>query len=216
MLLYLSNLRELLFRVGGVSSNPSKLRKSFSWVPATALLAGTLAAGHAFGGIEGQLTFSVDGGKTYSEKPPVVAEPQEIYVKADWVIEGEDRSIKDNVVVTNLHSEEGDFASANLGKQNWSQPAAWYQRIEKSWFNAKSDHTAVYRLDLRARPEGVMGKNNVWNKETSKNADGPLPATEALAPGVHNFIFEATYRVEGESTPQSAKMPFQVTIGPAK
>lgn len=179
-------------------------------------MAAGLAIGNAMGGIEGQLTFSVDGGKTYSEKAPVVAEPQEVFVKADWVIEGEDRPIKDNVVVTNLHSEEGDFASANLGKQTWSQPAAWYQRIDKSWFNAKSDHTAVYRLDLRARPEGLTGKNNVWNKETGKYSDGPLPATEALAPGVHNFIFEAAYRVEGESTPESAKLPFQVTIGSAK
>jgi hypothetical protein len=187
----------------------------FGLLTAGFFAASFLCLGEVSAAIEGQLSYSVDGGQTYSEDLPVIAVPQEVYVRADWVVHDEDRPIKDNVVITSLHSEEGDFGSANLGKQNWGGVPAWYQRIEKSWFNVKSEHTAIYRLDLRARPDGVMGKNNVWDKQAGKYADAPLAAVEALSLGVHNFVFEAAYRVDGESTPESAKLLFQVTIGAA-
>lgn len=168
---------------------------------------------HAQGKIEGQLLFSVDGGANYTATPPVVAAPQIIQVKAEWKIVGEEREIKDGVIVTSLWSPESDFASANAGIKDWGGKG-WYQRSDISWISVKlPDPSAVYALDLKARPEGVSGKNNLWDKQKNAYTDGPLPAAGALAPGVHKFFFRLSYRILDTTESVVADIPFQVTIG---
>ena len=167
----------------------------------------------AEGKIEGKLLFSVDGGANYTETAPVVPAPQVIQVKAEWKVVGEEREIKDGIVMTSLWSPESDFASANVGIKDWGGKG-WYQRSDISWVSVKlPDPSVVYPLDLKARPDGVSGKNNLWDKQKSSYVDGPLPAASALAPGVHKFFFRLSYRILDTSESVVADIPFQVTIG---
>ena len=62
------------------------------------------------------LTFSTDGGKTWSEDFPVLADgKREFLVKAAWKVISE-KPLK--IVTTRLACRERDFASANMGRRN--------------------------------------------------------------------------------------------------
>ncbi len=160
--------------------------------------------------IEGQLTFSTDGGKTFTPNAPTISTPQAIHVRAEWRGVKDTRRIEGDVVTTALLSEEGDFASANQGKQTENGKVVWSQRIPNYYANARRDGERIYILDLRARA------NSSPDPKTSQGrAQSAVPARTA---GVHRFVFRVRYAVlneEGKNVSSVERnFPFDITIDP--
>lgn len=134
------------------------------------------------------LTFSTDGGKTWSEDFPVLAGgKREFLVKASWKVLSEKPS---KIVTTRLACQERDFASANFGRRNEygkEKQGAWYQSLSKYWANPASPTPFVYRVDLGERKAGVMGMQNEWSREKKKFVNAPLPPLKAFGPGTCRF-----------------------------
>lgn len=164
--------------------------------------------------IVGQLSFSTDGGKTFSAETPVIPEGGSVAVRVDWMIKDEAvGEVESNLIHTQLGSFRGDFGSANRGQQNWGGRIGWYQQPAKSWFNADRDQSVTYTLNLGARSEGMSGNYNVWNKEAEKYESGPLPAVKALPVGDYSFFFSLYYRKKDGGALVRAELPFSVKVG---
>ena len=118
------------------------------------------------------LTFSTDGGKTWSEDFPVLADgKREFLVKAAWKVISE-KPLK--IVTTRLACRERDFASANMGRRNnygKMNLNAWWQSLAKYWANPMSPTPFVYRVDLGERKAGIIGMQNEWSRE---QIDAPI------------------------------------------
>ena len=168
-------------------------------------------AARADGHIEGKLAFSTDGGTTYADAFPALAAPQLVTVRAEWRVVDEDRPIQNKVVTVQLSGEDGDYASARVGPQAWYGGKAWFQRPDKYWYPPDGDQSAVLPLDLRARPEGVMGTGNRWDPAQGKQVDAPLPALEAAKPGAYRFKVRIAYKVAG-GTAVFLELPFRVVV----
>lgn len=176
-----------------------------------ALLGSALAGGR----IEAGLSFSTDNGRTFSDETPVLAQAGEVLVRVDWIIKDETRPITDNVIFTSLWSEQGDFASANTGLRPLKDKKVWRQQaVPKHYFNASRDQSVVYRLNLGARAEGVMGHKN-FSTDNSHWEDAPLPEVGARGSGVHDFVFHLYYRTADGADPVAVTVPFQVKINGA-
>lgn len=164
------------------------------------ILAGVIIFGSALGStaqvvpsLNTTLEFSVDGGKTYETDFPILHEPCKLLVRLKWNVSGETREVRNGIVTTSLYNENTDFASANRGfhgKSHGWRPDAYYQRLRTYW--AKYHHGSfVYKLDLRARPEGAQGVGNIWDGK--KFVSGELPPCAALPPGTHKFTVSVGY-----------------------
>lgn len=139
------------------------------------------------------LSFSTDGGKTWSEDFPVLADgKREFFVKAAWkVVSGKPMKI----VTTRLACRERDFASANMGRRNnygKMNQNAWWQSLTKYWANPASPVPFIYRVDLGERKAGVIGVQNEWSREQKKFINAPLPPLAAFGPGTCRFTFVIT------------------------
>ena len=164
-----------------------------------------------FAGIEIQLEFSTDDGKTWGEDFPILKKENprcKIRAKFQVSTDDEKEKIRGNVVFCSLYSKKNDFASANRGKQN-SFGACWIQSPQKNYMGYKSKIPFVYDLDLGERKEGTMGVRN--KRENNKMINAPLPACTALPPGSYKFFLSIEYRtVSGKGVKNT--QPFDVVI----
>lgn len=158
------------------------------------------------------LSFSTDGGKTWYQDFPMLETPGVVKVRVNWsnVRPAGERE----VYTSHLHSDQTDFASANQGKQSHEGRVVWRQRLRTYWLGSTSSRYE-YDLDLRARPEGVMGVSNVYDANAKKYADGSLPACAALGKGTYKFTVSVSYWLK-KVTPNklvAGSADFFVTIG---
>jgi beta-galactosidase len=173
------------------------------------LLMLTTTLSHA--ALQTDLQFSTDDGKTYNRSFPVVESGSVLYAKVNYEVVDEPKKIKDGVVTSSLANFGSDFASANVGKQNRDGKSAWYQRCKKYW-GGKITGEFIYRIDLGARPEGVMGEKNKWDSSQGKFIDAPLPPLAELAPGEYVFNVLIGYYVEGIKEKKNDNITFYVSI----
>ncbi len=175
----------------------------------TALCLGLTLA--AVADIKTQLEFSTDGGKTWSEDFPILKKSNpRCKVKVKYQVE-ESKEIAGKIVTSMLHSQERDFASANRGLNHF-EGRGWYQQVEVYWKNAHTGTPYIYDLDLGARKEGTMGKNNKWDKDQRKFVSVPLPACPALGPGSYKFHVRVSYTTKEDKKQHKSIQPFDVVI----
>ena len=155
-----------------------------------------------FAGIEIQLDFSTDGGKTWSEDFPILKkENPRCKVRAKFQVSTEDESEKplEKVVKSELYSETCDFASANKGRWKFKEMdcVCWFQTLKVYYRNISSKVPFIYDLDLGERKEDTMGIKNKWEKGKGF-VDAPLPACNPLPPGTYKFHVRIRYRTESQ------------------
>ena len=126
------------------------------------------------------LSFSTDGGKTWSEDFPVLADgKREFFVKAAWkVVSGKPMKI----VTTRLACRERDFASANMGRrnnygkmnQNLPTRAYWYNVSDATDICAEytfrytltGDYITGMTIEEKINPvNGATAENNTYEYE---------------------------------------------------
>lgn len=167
-----------------------------------------------FAGIETQLDFSTDGGKTWSEDFLILKKSNpkcKVRVKFKVSLDDETEKIPMNIVSSSLFSTTNNFASANRGKQHFAEvkKGAWYQMLKDYYRGLKSTKPFIYDLDLGARKAGEMGKMNKWEK--GKFVDAPLPECKALPPGSYKFYISVDYRTESRKRVDSTQS-FDIVI----
>ena len=161
--------------------------------------------------IKTQLEFSTDGGKTWSEDFPILKKSNpRCKVKVKYQVD-EPKEISGKIVTSLLHSKERDFASANRGLQHF-EGRGWYQQLEISWKNARTGTPYIYDLDLGARKEGTLGKNNKWDKDQRKFVSVPLPACPALGPGSYKFHVRVGYSTKEDKKQHKSVQIFDIVI----
>jgi hypothetical protein len=176
-----------------------------------ALLAGVLRADDE-PRLDLNLSFSADNGKTWSADFPMLEQPGVLKLRVTWA--NPRPAGETEIYTTALWSEQTDYASATSGHQDHSNSRGWHQRPPKSYAGAKA--TAFdYTLDLRARPEGVMGRNNLRDRKTGQTSSGPLPACPALSNGTYKFTVTVGYNLKLAKPPRRVEgaADFFVSIG---
>jgi hypothetical protein len=157
-------------------------------------------------GIEVAIESSIDGGTTF--KPAVeIPKGGSVIIRASWDNIRTDDSRSE--WLCNIHNLETNFASANVGKQNWDG-VKYIQKKLPGYFSAKLNSITM-KIDLGARKDGVIGFKNKWSKKQNKYIDAPLPACSALAPGTYIFNFSIYYRKTDGTKVEGLKM-FPITI----
>lgn len=157
------------------------------------------------------LSFSLDGGKTWSAEQPMIAEPQPVHIRYRWRLNTpvEDRDVLRPI----LARAGGDFPSANRGSPSWENGQRWLQSPIPSWVGPTREEIVLV-LDPRARTEGTLGLENRWDAAQGKFVSaGPLPACAALANGAYLFSAEVAYRSKTSKQMVGVAVPFILTIG---
>ncbi|MBL8995189.1 MAG: hypothetical protein JNM63_17715, partial [Spirochaetia bacterium] len=90
-----------------------------------------------------------------------------------------------------------DFASAFTGKPAWGN-GFYIQRADPPWVG-KTVRTCDFVLDLGARAEGVMGKENRWDDSQKKFVNAPLPSCAAAGANV-SLVAEIYYKDKQSGT----------------
>ena len=82
-------------------------------------------------GIALSLSFSLDGGKTWSSEQPMIAEAQPVHIRYRWRLNtpAEDH----DMLYPGLARAGGDFPSANRGSPPWENGRRWVQTPVPSW-----------------------------------------------------------------------------------
>ncbi len=158
------------------------------------------------------LSFSKDGGKSFTKDFPVLENPGVVKVRANW--SNPRPSGESDVYTSTLYCEQSDFASAHTGKQAW-EPTGWYQRPTPYYLGADAPAQFDYDLDVGARPEGATGFLNRWDPQAKKQVDAPLPACPALGNGSHKFTLRVAYSLKNVTPNRrvEGRAAFMLTIG---
>jgi hypothetical protein len=162
------------------------------------------------------LTFSTDGGKTWSADFPILKKGNPVFkVKVVWTA-SETPPILWGAVMSRIVSKEKDFASAKKGlreidSNNGMKLRGWYQNASHGR-SLKSPRPFIYTVDLGVREKGTMGKQNFLDKEKRRSVDGPLAEIPAHAPGTYRFFIGVTYRLKDGHKPFLAEEAFDVSI----